>query len=263
MHFEVLPEPSSEDEILTITPPTFAPVYVGYAQPDPMPITITNPGNRDVRIMGLVKTSGDDFTISRNDSSKDIVVPAGGTDSSYMIQPNVGWGVGNHTAVLTLMYGNNQTTTVIVHFVVQPRPSSGDNSSDSSDDSDSSESSGSWSVPADTWVRDQIGWWYRKTDGTYPVSCWQRLAYQNMVEWYHFDERGYMQTGWFTDAAGRTYYLHAVSDGRQGYMYTGWHQIDSIWYYFREVQDGTEGALYKNTYTSDGYWVDENGMWKT
>jgi len=71
-----------------------------------------------------------------------------------------------------------------------------------------------------------------------------------------------MQTGWFTDAAGRTYYLHAVSDGRQGYMYTGWHQIGGVWYYFREIQDSTEGVLYKNSRTPDGYWVDENGVWE-
>lgn len=135
----------------------------------------------------------------------------------------------------------------------------------SSDDSDGSGGSGSpdtWSVPAGTWVRDQTGWWYWKANGTYPVSCWQRLAYQNTAEWYRFDERGYMQTGWFTDAAGRTYYLHAVSDGRQGYMYTGWHQIGGVWYYFREIQDSTEGVLYKNSRTPDGYWVDENGVWE-
>ena len=135
----------------------------------------------------------------------------------------------------------------------------------SSDDSDGSGGSGSpdtWSVPAGTWVRDQTGWWYRKANGTYPVSCWQRLAYQNTAEWYRFDERGYMQTGWFTDAAGRTYYLHAVSDGRQGYMYTGWHQIGGVWYYFREIQDSTEGVLYRNSRTPDGYWVDGNGVWE-
>lgn len=154
---------------------------------------------------------------------------------------------------------------VTVKAIFEKHSNSGGSSgggSSSSDNSSSSGSLGSRSVSAGTWVRDEIGWWYQKADGTYPVSCWQKLAYGNTLAWYHFDERGYMQTGWFTDAAGRTYYLHAVSDGRQGYMYTGWHKIDGVWYYFREVQDGTEGALYKNTHTPDGYWVDENGMWK-
>lgn len=163
-----------------------------------------------------------------------------------------------------IMPGEN----VIVKAVFEKDAGNGGSSgggSSSSDDSDGSGGSGSpdtWSVPAGTWVRDQTGWWYRKADGTYPVSCWQRLAYGNTAEWYHFDERGYMQTGWFTGADGRTYYLHAVSDGRQGYMYTGWHQIGGVWYYFREIQDRTEGVLYKNSRTPDGYWVDENGVWE-
>ena len=42
---------------------------------------------------------------------------------------------------------------------------------------------------ADNWIHQENGWVCKTADG-------------------------YMQTGWFTDAAGRTYYLHAVSDGR-------------------------------------------------
>ena len=42
------------------------------------------------------------------------------------------------------------------------------------------------------WKHDNIGWWYQNADGTYPKNLWQ-LTYGS---WYHFDQYGYMQTGW-------------------------------------------------------------------
>ena len=50
------------------------------------------------------------------------------------------------------------------------------------------------------------------------------------------------------------------SDGTQGYMYVGWHQIDGKWYYFNEVSDGTLGKLLTNTWI-DGWYVDNDGVW--
>ena len=70
-----------------------------------------------------------------------------------------------------------------------------------------------------------------------------------------------MQTGWFTDADGRVYYLNPVSDGTQGAMATGWKLIDGYWYYFNEISDGYKGALSVNTVTPDGYQVDGQGRW--
>lgn len=70
-----------------------------------------------------------------------------------------------------------------------------------------------------------------------------------------------MQTGWFTDMDGHTYYLHNVSDGTRGRMVTGWNLIDGKWYYFNTVSDGTKGALFVNRETPDGYKVDQNGVW--
>ena len=52
-----------------------------------------------------------------------------------------------------------------------------------------------------------------------------------------------MKTGWHQDVDGHMYYLNPVSDGTQGEMWTGWHNIDGIWYYFNPVSDGTQGAL--------------------
>ncbi len=111
------------------------------------------------------------------------------------------------------------------------------------------------------WIQDENGWWYRKPDGSYPVNEWAKLSYNRATYWYHFDAKGYIQTGWFTDTDGRRYYLNPVSDGTMGAMVTGWRQIDGYWYYFNEASDGYQGALYTGTTTPDGYQVDANGRW--
>ena len=108
----------------------------------------------------------------------------------------------------------------------------------------SSSSGSSASVSQEgTWVLDHIGWWYRYPDGTWPKDGWFQLSYQGKTEWYHFDANGYMQTGWFTDKDGKIYFLHNVSDGTMGRMYTDWNLIDGKWYYFNPVSDGFKGAL--------------------
>lgn len=100
-------------------------------------------------------------------------------------------------------------------------------------------------VKTGAWVQDAIGWWYRKPDGTWPMNTWMYLTYNNLSDWYHFDIRGYMDTGWLTDQDGRIYYLNPVSDGRRGAMITGTRVIDGISYYFNEMSDGYKGALVK------------------
>lgn len=111
------------------------------------------------------------------------------------------------------------------------------------------------------WIKDETGWWYDNTDGTYPFSCWSYLLWNGTYEWYHFQSSGYMNAGWFTDTDGNRYFLHNVADGTQGHMYTGWHQIDGTWYYFRENAGGPMGSLVTNGTTPDGYRVDANGAW--
>lgn len=73
--------------------------------------------------------------------------------------------------------------------------------------------------------------------------------------WYHFDQQGRMQTGWFCDKDGSWYYLNAEPEGDRGRMQTGfikapgdpqtyyldpgtgamatgWREINGSWYYF-------------------------------
>lgn len=135
-----------------------------------------------------------------------------------------------------------------------------DNDSDSDSDSDSSSASRTSARYEEGWVQDAVGWWYRYGDGSYPVSGWRYLSWQNQMDWYHFGADGYMDTGWFTDADGAVYYLNPVSNGFRGAMLTGWQQIDGDWYYFHTEPDGRRGALYVNTMTPDGYQVNEKGQ---
>ncbi len=113
--------------------------------------------------------------------------------------------------------------------------------------------------PAGTWQSDATGWYLRQPNGTKAANCWLELSWNGVMQWYRFNETGYMATGWFNDVDGNTYFLHNISDGNQGYMYTGWKQIGGIWYYFRDYTGGPKGSLLRNGVTPDGYITDANG----
>lgn len=89
---------------------------------------------------------------------------------------------------------------------------------------------------------------------------------QSGSDWFRFDSRGHMVTGWFTDEDGRIYYLNPVSDNTKGKLMTGWNWITgedgkARCYYFQEVSDGYRGALLRNQTTPDGYEVNGEGAW--
>ena len=116
-----------------------------------------------------------------------------------------------------------------------------------------------------TWMYSNGRWWYKHEDGTYTANGWEKI---NGV-WYHFDNSGWMQTGWVKD--GSWYYL----DG-SGAMKTGWLKDNGSWYYLQDsgaMKTGwmkvsgkwyyaySSGELAINTTTPDGYHVNYNGEW--
>ena len=117
------------------------------------------------------------------------------------------------------------------------------------------------SIKKGNWLQGHNGWRYQYRDGTYPADCWVQLMWNGRIDWYRFDSRGYMRTGWFQDGDGSWYFLHQTADGTRGAMYTGWRQIGGVWYYFRRESEGTAGALLVNGITPDGFRVDGNGAW--
>lgn len=133
------------------------------------------------------------------------------------------------------------------------------NGSYDSDDSDDGYSYDS-GKSAGQWILDNIGWWYKNSDGSYPADKWMYLQYNGQYNWYHFNKDGYMDAGWFMDTDGKTYYLNPKSDGSKGAMMTGWQQIDGGWYYFNTVSNGYKGSMFINGTTPDGYKVNEKGQ---
>ena len=111
------------------------------------------------------------------------------------------------------------------------------------------------------WKSDSTGWWfeYEDTEKGYPAG-----------KWYHFDESGYMQTGW-TKADGKWYYMDSsgamktgwLLDGETWYylsnsgaMATGWVKVVDEWYYFY-----ASGVMANDTYIGE-YYVNADGAWK-
>ena len=123
----------------------------------------------------------------------------------------------------------------------QATPSNPGRSGNGSSGGGSSSSGGGKGVPAKTtvtgdWLQDSKGWWYKKSDGSYPKNTWMQISYNNKTDWYYFDEEGYMQTGW--------------------------RFINGKWYYMYEKTEGAnvKGAMAYST-TINGYNVDSSGAW--
>ena len=108
------------------------------------------------------------------------------------------------------------------------------------------------------WQSDETGWRITGKDGNSPANRWVYTDWKGSNDWYFFDEKGYMVTGWF-EYKGNKYYLNPVSDGKKGYMYTGWNMIEGKWYYFSEAADETKGSMLKDTTTPDGHRVGPDG----
>lgn len=107
------------------------------------------------------------------------------------------------------------------------------------------------------WMQDDKGWWYRSYDGSYPRFRWMELAYDGQTDWYYFDEQGYMLTGW-RNINNKWYFLFEKTGGRalKGAMAKGWIQINGKWYYLygKNEGDNPEGSMAKG-------WVQVNGKW--
>lgn len=100
------------------------------------------------------------------------------------------------------------------------------------------------------WVKDEHGWYFIYVTGNFPKGSWQYLSYNGKNNWYYFDNEGYMVTGWL-QINEIWYYLNL-----SGEMLTGWQEIDGSWYYLNQ-----SGEMLKNTVTPDGYKLDTIGQW--
>jgi len=86
------------------------------------------------------------------------------------------------------------------------------------------------------WKQNANGKWkYLNSNGTYSKNKWQFIKGQ----WYHFDSKGIMQTGWLSDG-GKMYYLKAGGSDA-GRMLTGWRNIGGSTFYFKSSGETAGG----------------------
>lgn len=118
------------------------------------------------------------------------------------------------------------------------------------------------------WKQDSTGWWFKKTDGSYPKSSWEEIN----SKWYYFDETGYIATSeyregywvgsdgawvstykggkWKSDKKGKWY-----TDNSGWYPVSSWLKVDGKWYYFDKT-----GYLVTKQWV-DNCYVGEDGAW--
>ncbi len=118
-----------------------------------------------------------------------------------------------------------------------------------------------------SWKNYQEGQKYVRSDGTTPVSQWEKIE----GNWYYFDGNGYKTVGW-QQIDGSWYYL-----GTDGKMETGWKEIGGSWYYlledgkmytgWKEEDPGiwyylnSDGSMAVNTVIDGIYPINSSGQW--
>ncbi len=85
-------------------------------------------------------------------------------------------------------------------------------------------SSGTAEAAGGKWLKDETGYYYQYSNGKHAVNKWEQIG----SKWYHFDKKGYMQTGW-QRISKKWYYFKA-----SGEMQVGWKTIGGAKYYFKE-----------------------------
>ena len=132
-----------------------------------------------------------------------------------------------------------------------PASSDGDRAARASSESDDPPTMGAQDETGrGTWMRDSVGWWWRRADGTYPASQWVRIGGAR----YFFNDSGYMATGWLRD--GADWFFLAPS----GALVGGWLRDGGQWYYL----DPDTGVMRTAPLELNGrrYEFDASGAWR-
>ena len=205
---------------------------------------------------GLSKEVSDQFLlplIYSNQFKGDIFVSKQFPDGTYILEMSGEAGSPHDHSV-----DNRKRVFKVRKEVTIGNPSTNSNTNTTTQSGSNSNISGSW-------VQSGSRWWYKHADGSYTTNDWEKI---NGV-WYHFDNSGWMQTGWVKD--GSWYYLDGSGAMKSGWlkdngswyylqdsgaMKTGWMKVSGKWYYAY-----SSGALAVNTTTPDGFMVNGNGEW--
>ena len=111
------------------------------------------------------------------------------------------------------------------------------------------------------WIEDSTGWWYRRQDGSYPYSKWEKIG----DNWYYFDENGYAYQDKWLKYKDEWYYFDEdckmlcekwLTVGEETFYFNDWGVCDTS--YVRNIEGkqyafNERGALIKNKI------IEENG----
>ena len=120
-------------------------------------------------------------------------------------------------------------------------------------------SSGNWELinPEEASSNLDNSKWIFKLNNGERVKGWQKLSYtyegKTKEEWYHFEEDGIMNSGWFLDKnTNKWYYLSMDHNGFFGEMVKGWYydSQDARWYFL----DKNDGHMFISWNKIDGKW---------
>lgn len=104
------------------------------------------------------------------------------------------------------------------------------------------------------WKRNETGWWYEYSDGTYPKNQFKQIE----DVWYYFDDKGYMlSNAWKKHTDGKWYYF----DNSGAMVKNGWKTIGGVQYYFKE--DGSMKTGWIKDADKWYYLDDDKGGMKT
>ena len=95
------------------------------------------------------------------------------------------------------------------------------------------------------WMASSSGWWFKKSDGSYPASEW--VTIDNVL--YYFNASGYLANGWV--AKDKDWY-YMTSNGLKK---SAWITSGGSWYYLK-----SDGKMASGEWR-DGYWLSESGAW--
>ena len=155
------------------------------------------------------------------------------------------------SALLAAPSASPSPETTDVPEPTAPASSDGDRAARASSESDDPPTMGAQDETGrGTWMRDSVGWWWRRADGTYPASQWVRIGGAR----YFFNDSGYMATGWLRD--GADWFFLAPS----GALVGGWLRDGGQWYYL----DPDTGVMRTAPLELNGrrYEFDASGAWR-
>ena len=99
------------------------------------------------------------------------------------------------------------------------------------------------------WQKNETGWWYQNSDGSYPANKWQKVG----KEWFYFNARGYCLINQWLKDNNEWYWLD-----ERGAMAIGCKKVNNEWYYFKE--DGKMAKGWVKYYDKWYYLNTSNGF---